>query len=139
MPASSHWVRHVCHPLSGVMVWLTCSPPFSFAWTVVPGAQLPLPYHSDQGARKLAVDWSRCDGHGLCSAVAPEIIRLDANVNKIVSLGPDAFMVLYASVNNLLGRENIYQYTWTRDYTRRIAVPSLFNRSFYFGAILNTR
>ena len=28
------------------MVWLTCSPPFSFAWTVVPGAQLPLPYHS---------------------------------------------------------------------------------------------
>jgi ferredoxin len=40
---------------------------------------LPLPYHSDQGARKLAVDWSRCDGHGLCSAVAPEIIRLDAN------------------------------------------------------------
>jgi NADH:ubiquinone oxidoreductase subunit F (NADH-binding)/ferredoxin len=40
---------------------------------------LPLPYHTDQGARKLAVDWSRCDGHGLCSAVAPEIIRLDAN------------------------------------------------------------
>jgi len=33
---------------------------------------LPLPYHTDQGARKLAVDWSRCDGHGLCSAVAPE-------------------------------------------------------------------
>ena len=40
---------------------------------------LPLPYHADQGARKLAVDWARCDGHGLCSAVAPEIIRLDAN------------------------------------------------------------
>jgi NADH:ubiquinone oxidoreductase subunit F (NADH-binding)/ferredoxin len=40
---------------------------------------LPLPYTADQGARKLAVDWSRCDGHGLCSAVAPEIIRLDAN------------------------------------------------------------
>ena len=40
---------------------------------------LPLPYHADRGARTLAVDWSRCDGHGLCSAVAPEIIRLDAN------------------------------------------------------------
>ena len=40
---------------------------------------LPLPYHHDRGARRLAVDWSRCDGHGLCSAVAPEIIRLDAN------------------------------------------------------------
>ena len=33
----------------------------------------------DTGARKLALDWSRCDGHGLCSAVAPEIIRLDQN------------------------------------------------------------
>ena len=40
---------------------------------------LPLPYTAEQGARKLALDWSRCDGHGLCSAVAPEIIRLDAN------------------------------------------------------------
>ena len=40
---------------------------------------LPLPYHAEQGARKLAVDWSRCDGHGLCAHVVPEIIRLDAN------------------------------------------------------------
>jgi NADH:ubiquinone oxidoreductase subunit F (NADH-binding)/ferredoxin len=40
---------------------------------------LPLPYHTDQGARKLAVDWARCDGHGLCAAVVPELIRLDAN------------------------------------------------------------
>ncbi len=69
----------------------------------------------------------------------PPLIRLDANVSKIVSLGPKAFVVLYGSVNNLLGRENIYQYTYTRDYSRRIAVPSLFNRSFYFGATLTTR
>lgn len=69
----------------------------------------------------------------------PALVRLDANLNKIVSLGTGSFLVLYASVNNLLGRENIYQYTYTRDYTRRIAVPSLFNRSFYFGATLNTR
>ncbi|GGN82060.1 oxidoreductase [Actinoplanes lobatus] len=40
---------------------------------------LPLPYTAEKGARKLALDWSRCDGHGLCSAVAPEIIRLDHN------------------------------------------------------------
>jgi NADH:ubiquinone oxidoreductase subunit F (NADH-binding)/ferredoxin len=40
---------------------------------------LPLPYTAEKGARKLALDWSRCDGHGLCSAVAPEIIRLDNN------------------------------------------------------------
>ena len=40
---------------------------------------LPLPYHTEQGARRLAVDWARCDGHGLCAAVVPELIRLDAN------------------------------------------------------------
>ena len=40
---------------------------------------LPLPYTTEQGARKLAVDWSRCDGHGLCAAVVPELIRLDSN------------------------------------------------------------
>ena len=69
----------------------------------------------------------------------PPLVRLDANLSKIVSLGPKAFVVLYASVNNLLGRENIYQYTYTHDYSQRIAVPSLFNRSFYFGATLTTR
>ena len=40
---------------------------------------LPLPFRTDRGARTLVVDWTRCDGHGLCSAVAPEIIRLDPN------------------------------------------------------------
>ena len=28
---------------------------------------------------RLAVDWSRCDGHGLCAHVVPEFIRLDGN------------------------------------------------------------
>ncbi len=69
----------------------------------------------------------------------PVLFRIDANLSRIVSLGPKAFVVLYASVNNLLDRKNIYQYTYTRDYTQRIEVPSLFNRSFYFGATLSTR
>ena len=69
----------------------------------------------------------------------PDLIRLDANLSRIVSLGPKAFLVVYASVNNLLNRKNIYAYTYTRDYSQRIAVPSLFNRSYYFGATLTTR
>jgi NADH:ubiquinone oxidoreductase subunit F (NADH-binding)/ferredoxin len=40
---------------------------------------LPLPYRTAQGAMSFALDWSRCDGHGLCAAVVPEVIRLDAN------------------------------------------------------------
>jgi ferredoxin len=28
-------------------------------------------------SRKLSVDWTRCDGHGLCGALLPERIALD--------------------------------------------------------------
>jgi NADH:ubiquinone oxidoreductase subunit F (NADH-binding)/ferredoxin len=38
---------------------------------------LPLPNYAK--ARRLSVDWTRCDGHGLCAVVAPELITLDAN------------------------------------------------------------
>ncbi|WP_213450273.1 NADH-quinone oxidoreductase subunit NuoF family protein [Rhizomonospora bruguierae] len=40
---------------------------------------LPLPTTGAVGSRKLAVDWSRCDGHGLCAVVLPEMIKLDGN------------------------------------------------------------
>lgn len=69
----------------------------------------------------------------------PDLVRLDANLSRLISLGPKALLVVYASVNNLLNRKNIYSYTYTQDYTQRIAVPSLFNRSYYFGATLTTR
>ncbi|SEF46416.1 NADH:ubiquinone oxidoreductase, NADH-binding subunit (chain F) [Thermomonospora echinospora] len=37
---------------------------------------LPLPVPSGEEAR-LAVDWTRCDGHGLCGHLLPELVRLD--------------------------------------------------------------
>jgi NADH:ubiquinone oxidoreductase subunit F (NADH-binding)/ferredoxin len=40
---------------------------------------LPMPPGADGGAKRLTVDWSRCDGHGLCAFVVPELIRLDGN------------------------------------------------------------
>jgi NADH:ubiquinone oxidoreductase subunit F (NADH-binding)/ferredoxin len=46
---------------------------------------LPLPDGSAaEGAEaatigKLKVDWTRCDGHGLCGHIIPEMIRLDVN------------------------------------------------------------
>jgi ferredoxin len=33
----------------------------------------------DGGVGRLSVDWSTCDGHGLCAHILPEMIRLDAN------------------------------------------------------------
>lgn len=40
---------------------------------------LPMPPGVEGGTKRLAVDWSRCDGHGLCAYVLPEMIRLDGN------------------------------------------------------------
>ncbi|HEY8719468.1 ferredoxin [Pengzhenrongella sp.] len=31
----------------------------------------------DQRPANLAIDWTRCDGHGLCAALLPGSIRLD--------------------------------------------------------------
>ncbi|RKN19032.1 NADH-quinone oxidoreductase subunit I [Micromonospora musae] len=38
-----------------------------------------LPGAPDAAPQKLTLDWSRCDGHGLCAHVVPDFIRLDAN------------------------------------------------------------
>jgi NADH:ubiquinone oxidoreductase subunit F (NADH-binding)/ferredoxin len=37
---------------------------------------LPLPVPTGSEGR-VAIDWSRCDGHGLCSYLVPELIQLD--------------------------------------------------------------
>jgi NADH:ubiquinone oxidoreductase subunit F (NADH-binding)/ferredoxin len=40
---------------------------------------LPLPSEGGDTGQRLAVDWARCDGHGLCAHIVPELIRLDGN------------------------------------------------------------
>jgi NADH:ubiquinone oxidoreductase subunit F (NADH-binding)/ferredoxin len=41
---------------------------------------LPIPdTPADPGIGSLTVDWSHCDGHGLCAHILPELIRLDEN------------------------------------------------------------
>ncbi|GAA2072727.1 NADH-quinone oxidoreductase subunit NuoF family protein [Actinomadura alba] len=36
-----------------------------------------IPLAGSGGDARLTVDWTRCDGHGLCAHLAPELIRLD--------------------------------------------------------------
>lgn len=43
------------------------------------GGVLGLPGAPDPNPQRLTLDWSRCDGHGLCAHVVPDFIRLDAN------------------------------------------------------------
>ncbi|HYK68221.1 MAG TPA: NADH-ubiquinone oxidoreductase-F iron-sulfur binding region domain-containing protein [Streptosporangiaceae bacterium] len=38
-----------------------------------------LPLTRAAGDGRLAVDWTRCEGHGLCARLAPELIKLDAD------------------------------------------------------------
>ncbi|MBO0869013.1 MAG: ferredoxin [Micromonosporaceae bacterium] len=40
---------------------------------------LPVPGAARTGSARLVVDWARCDGHGLCAHIVPELIQLDAN------------------------------------------------------------
>jgi NADH:ubiquinone oxidoreductase subunit F (NADH-binding)/ferredoxin len=36
-----------------------------------------LPLGSEEGNKRLHVDWTRCKGHGLCATLIPELIQLD--------------------------------------------------------------
>jgi ferredoxin len=37
-----------------------------------------LPLGPEEAEVRLKVDWSRCDGHGLCAKIAPEMVQLDS-------------------------------------------------------------
>ncbi|HEY0529785.1 MAG TPA: TonB-dependent receptor [Gemmatimonadaceae bacterium] len=63
----------------------------------------------------------------------PPLQRVDLSISRFTPLGGQSFLVLFASVNNLFDKVNVYEYRYNNDYTRRIAVRSLFNRSFYVG------
>jgi ferredoxin len=47
---------------------------------------LPLP--GTQTQMRLAVDWSRCDAHGVCALVVPDLLRLDADGFPVISDTP---------------------------------------------------
>src|ERR1700734_594860 len=46
---------------------------------------LPLPSGPEQeGRQRLGVDWTRCNGHGLCPPLGPEVIPLDAQGYPVI-------------------------------------------------------
>jgi len=47
---------------------------------------LPLPLGGD--TPRLSIDWSRCDGHGVCAYVVPELVHLDRNGFPIILNSP---------------------------------------------------
>lgn len=62
--------------------------------------------------------------------------KLDLALSRVTHIRPSVQLVYFFSLDNILDRTNLYEYTYTADYSRRIPVRSLFNRSLYFGASL---
>ncbi|MDB4878307.1 MAG: hypothetical protein JWM41_4753 [Gemmatimonadetes bacterium] len=66
----------------------------------------------------------------------PAFRRVDVALSRVTRLSPSNQLVYFFSLDNVFDRDNIYQYTYSPDYTKRVAVRSLFNRSVYFGGSL---
>ncbi len=50
-----------------------------------------LPLESEEDRPRLEVDWSRCDGHGLCAQLVPELIHLDRHGYPVFLESPVPF------------------------------------------------
>ena len=66
----------------------------------------------------------------------PSLFRLDLNASRYRRLNARTALVLYASVNNVLNRANVYTYEYSPDFATRQSTPSLFKRSLYVGFTL---
>ncbi|MCK5145866.1 TonB-dependent receptor [bacterium] len=67
----------------------------------------------------------------------PPYIKLDLTVGYNTCLFGSDMTILYASCSNVLGRTNIMNYSYSSDYTQRVAVKSAFSRQVYFGFQIN--
>ncbi|MEP6493985.1 MAG: TonB-dependent receptor [bacterium] len=65
----------------------------------------------------------------------PPLKRLDISLSRVTRFSGNQ-LVYFFSLDNVLDRDNIYQYTYNTTYTQRIPVRSLFKRSVYFGGSL---
>ena len=63
----------------------------------------------------------------------PRYERVDAAVNWLVPAGAGA-VVFFASIDNMLGRLNVFEYRYTPDYSSRQPVVPTSQRSVYVGA-----
>ena len=80
--------------------------------------------------------WVPAYGAPFSLRLAP-LQRVDLSISRFTPLSAQSYLVLFASVNNLFDRTNIYEYRYNADYTQRIPVRSLFNRSFYVGGSIS--
>jgi hypothetical protein len=66
----------------------------------------------------------------------PAFRRLDVSVSWFGRITPAWQTVFYAALTNVLDRTNVQTYRYSPDYSRRMPVRSIFNRSIYFGTTI---
>lgn len=66
-------------------------------------------------------------------ARGPAYQTLDLSLSRIYSFFRDNFTVVYLSLSNVLGRENIVRYTYSYDYDEVYQQKSFNTRAVYFG------
>jgi hypothetical protein len=66
----------------------------------------------------------------------PSYRRSDLSASWYRAIGNERGMVLWGSMSNLFGHENIMRYRWSDRYDQRIPVRAPFNRSVFAGATL---
>ena len=66
----------------------------------------------------------------------PPLKRVDVSLSRLRRLSSRTILVCFAEVENLFDRDNLYEYTYNADFSRRVGVRSLFKRSLYVGASL---
>jgi len=66
----------------------------------------------------------------------PAFRRLDLSTSYFRQITPGLQSVVFVSLMNMLDRENAQSFRYTADYSRRFVVPSVFERSVYFGGTI---
>jgi hypothetical protein len=125
----------------------TWSPDFSIPWTAQLLAVVPL-----ASSRSLGVSWRSAAGqphtpvigavdtsHGFAPVFGvlnaerlPRYERLDVSFNWLIPAG-DGLVILFAALDNVLGRTNARDYVYSDDYSTRRLVASNAPRSIYAG------
>jgi vitamin B12 transporter len=63
----------------------------------------------------------------------PRYERLDISASVVKAIGARASAVFFASVDNVIGRQNFFEYAYSNDYSARRPVRSASPRAFYVG------
>jgi vitamin B12 transporter len=68
----------------------------------------------------------------------PAFRRVDLGLTHLRRIGA-VNAVFFAGASNLFDRDNVFMYRYSADYSTRIAIRSLFKRSYYVGASVITQ